>query len=80
MNTADVLSAIPYTEPATFTELISALPDRPDDSEDWKELFEILDMLSGLGLIEVERGFNNRIDNVQLTEEGVAHVRDMRNK
>lgn len=80
MNAFVILSAIPYTEPATFNELLAALSDRPDDSEGWHELFETLEMLEGLGLIEVERAFNNRIDSVQLTEEGVAHVRDKENK
>jgi hypothetical protein len=77
----EILSAIPSTEPATFSEFLNALPDVPakGDREEWAELFGQLNMLEGLGLIEVERA--NRggaIESLMLSAEGVGAVRRAR--
>lgn len=74
----EILAAIPSTEPATFNEFLSALPDVPEkgDRSEWAELFRELTELEGLGLVEIERA--NRggaIESLVLTGEGADRVR-----
>lgn len=73
MTSAQVLSAIPSTEPATFNEFLRALGG--DFDGDWRELFQTVEFLENAGLVEVER-LNGRIDTLILTEAGVAQVRE----
>lgn len=80
MTTTDILSAIPSTESASFNEFLGALEDVPTDSIEWRALFDVLDHLESVGLVEIDRGYNNRINELQLTEAGAAHVRELVNK
>lgn len=76
MNITDILLAISATEECTFNEFLNGLPEVPSDSEQWKELFKQLEHLSAVGLIDMDRGYNNRINSLQLTDEGVQHARE----
>lgn len=76
MNTIDVLLAIPATEPASFNEFLHGLPEVPTESSEWAELFQQLDHLESTELVEIDRGFNNKINSLQLTEHGAQHVKE----
>lgn len=76
-----ILSAIPSTEPATFNEFLSALPDVPEkgDRIEWSVLFAQLRRLEIDGLIEVERANSGgSIESLMLTGEGAAQVKGKR--
>lgn len=76
MDIADVLLAISSTEESTFNEFVSGLPEVPSDSTEWSELFQQLDHLESAGLVEIDRGYNNRINSLQLTADGVQQVKE----
>lgn len=76
MNTTDVLLAISATEECNFNEFLNGLPEIPSDSEQWKELFQQLDHLASAGLVSIDRGYNNRINGMQLTQEGIEHAKE----
>lgn len=80
--TADkILLALPSTEPATFNEFLRALDDAPErgDKEAWAELFQELDGLETMGMVEVER-YQGKIDTLILTGIGAEYVRDLQRK
>lgn len=72
----EILAAIPSTEPATFGEFLSTLPDCPEkgDRAGWRDLFSQLRTLENAGLVEVERT-GGSIESLLLTEDGAARVR-----
>ena len=77
MPTSDeILTAIPSTEPCTFTEFLNGLPDVPErgHSSEWAELFDQLRAAENAGLIEIERTGKN-IESLMLTAEGAEAVR-----
>lgn len=76
-----ILEAIPSTEPATFGEFCRAYDDCPEkgDREGWAEVFDKLNTLENLDLIEVERA-NDRIQTLILTDAGVQRLKELRNK
>lgn len=80
MNTIEVLRAISSTEPSTFSEFcrgLSACPERGDKGA-WAEVFDTLEAVETLGLIEIERDRSNRIETLILTDAGVARVKEAR--
>lgn len=76
MTITDILLAISSTEESTFNEFVSGLPDKPEESSEWAELFQQLDYLESLELVVIDRGYNSRINSLQLTEHGVQHVKE----
>jgi exopolysaccharide biosynthesis predicted pyruvyltransferase EpsI len=68
-----VLKAIPSTEPATFREFLQALGGNFDG--EWRQLFEDIEQLEYMGLVEVER-LHGRIESMILTPEGAEEVRN----
>lgn len=80
MNTIEVLRAISSTEPSTFSEFCRGLSDCPErgDREAWAEVFDTLEAVETLGLIEIERDRSNRIETLILTEAGAARVKEAR--
>lgn len=78
-STIETLRAIGGTEPKPFNQFLNALPDRPERGERsaWAELFDTLDALENMELIDIKRGGqSNRIDFLQLTEVGAERVRE----
>lgn len=74
----EILAAIPSTEPATFGEFCSALPDCPEkgDREAWRDLFSQLKTLENAGMVEIERAnTGGSIESLMLTVDGVDRVR-----
>lgn len=73
----EILQACPSTEPATFSEFLRGLSDVPSkgDREAWADLFDRVRQAENMGLIEVERDANNRMESVILTGEGVAALK-----
>lgn len=81
MNTADVLRAIPSQEESSFNEFVRDLRAEgafDPDTDSWADLFEALDFLEQAGLVEIDRGFNNRINTLLLTPDGAAQVKEQR--
>jgi hypothetical protein len=77
----DILEVVPSTEPATFGEFLNALADVPTEKSDWRDLFETIRSATDLGLIEVDRDHKtDKINSLQLTADGVATLKDLRNK
>ena len=72
-----ILRACPSTEPATFSEFLRGLPDVPSkgDREAWADLFDRVRQAENMGLIEVERDSNDRMESVILTGEGLAALK-----
>lgn len=78
MTLDQLLAAIPSTEPASFSEFISALGgDKPErgDTQAWRTLFLLVQDGEDEGLITVIRDDNDKISAVQLTRRGVQRVR-----
>lgn len=74
----EILAAIPSTEPATFGEFLSALPDVPakGDRTAWRDLFSQLRTLENAGLVEIERAnTGGSIESLMLTGDGAERVR-----
>jgi len=73
----EILRACPSTEPATFNEFLRGLKDVPakGDREAWAELFDRVRQAENMGLIEVDRGSNDRMESFVLTDEGVAALK-----
>lgn len=78
MTFPELLQAIPSTEPASFNELMRAIGGHFDG--EWAELFQQLDHAESLGLVEIDRGYNNRISAVQLTAAGADQVREFQRR
>lgn len=78
MNEQDIefLLLIPSTEPASFSEMCSALGgDIPTDKAGWRELFAKIKRLEVDGYVEVERTGGN-LEGIQLSAAGAALIRD----
>jgi len=76
-----ILEAISSTEASTFSEFCSAYSDTPErgDKEGWRELFKELNKLEGMYMVTVVRD-DNRIEFMQLTEGGVAYLKELQAK
>jgi predicted transcriptional regulator len=77
----DILSAIPSTEPCSFSEFLAGLPDVPEkgDRDAWRDLFSQLKTLENAGLVEVERASRGgSIESLLLTGDGAERVRRAR--
>ena len=78
MTDHEILSAISSTEPSTFHEFLSGLPDTPvkGDRGGWRELFYQLKKLERAGYVEIERANQDgSIESLMLTGEGAEVVR-----
>lgn len=74
----EILSAIPSTEPCSFSEFLDGLPDVPEkgDREAWSELFGRLKLAERLGYVEIERADRDgSIESLILTPAGVDRVK-----
>lgn len=78
MNIIEVLRAISSTEPSTFSEFCRGLHNCPErgDREAWAEVFDTLEAVETLGLVEIERDKHYKIETLILTEGGVARVKE----
>lgn len=76
MTDETILSAIGSTEPSSFNEFCSALgSDRPDNKDDWRDLFGQLNKLEFNGLVIIDRDANRKIGSLVLTTEGSNLIR-----
>jgi DNA-binding MarR family transcriptional regulator len=75
MNEETVLAAIGYSEETTFGEFCTALAgDCPENREEWRDLFSLLQGLERRGFVEIDK-LNGRIDTLTLTDAGASRVR-----
>lgn len=67
---------------STFSEFCRDYSDTPErgDREAWAVLFDKLEMCEKLGLVQVERSDNRRIESLTLTEQGAARLRELQAK
>lgn len=76
-----LLNVIPSTEPSRFFDVVRYLgPDEPErgDKAAWRELFQTIGSMERQGLVVIERDRGNRIESLQLTDEGAALARETR--
>ncbi len=72
----DLLSNIASTEPSTYSEICIGLGTAcPSVGHEWAKFFQLVHEAIAQGLIDVEWK-NGKLSCAQLTEEGVAYVRD----
>jgi hypothetical protein len=77
-----LLGAISSTDPISFREFCGALEhNKPEDTQEWREMFAILREVEAEGLVEIDRATaNGDIDSLILTEAGAAHLRAARRR
>jgi hypothetical protein len=78
-QTTRILINTGSTEPSSFRELLRGMGDDAPEAGDrkaWAEFFGTIRSLESLGLIEVERESDGRIENMQLTSLGAERARE----
>ena len=74
--TGRVLTAISAMEPCSFNEFLRGLDgEKPENRDEWRVLFQTLEMFEASGLVEIERT-NDRIDTLILTPLGAERARE----